>query len=267
LHVSRLVDVRGRERFSSAEAVAGLLRGSSYPVALTGAGVSTPSGIPDFRSPGSGLWERVDGLEVASASGFARDPKAFYDWIRPLAELVAEARPNAAHEALAELERRGRLRAVITQNIDGLHQEAGSKEVVELHGDAQHLVCPQCGSVVATEDRLQPFIDSGELPTCARCGSVMKPRVVLFGEQLPPRAISRALEHVRRADLMLVAGSSLSVTPASELPRLLHSQGGALVLVNREPTYADGIADCVLREDVAHALPRVVDALGTCTKD
>jgi NAD-dependent deacetylase len=230
-------------------------------VALTGAGISTPSGIPDFRSPESGLWESADAFEVASISGFLNSPTAFCEWIRPLARLVLEAEPNPAHNALAELENLGRLKAVITQNIDGLHQQAGSREVLELHGHVRELVCLSCGRAAATADVFNAFVESGEPPRCADCRAVMKPTAVLFGEELPSDVMAGAREHVQQADVMLVAGSSLSVTPASELPRMVRSQGGRLVIVNLGPTYADRVADCVLHEDVAEALPRIVQAV------
>jgi NAD-dependent deacetylase len=254
-----------REPLSSGTSAANLLQSASYAVALTGAGVSTPSGIPDFRSPESGLWEQVDGAQVASISGFVRNPGAFYEWIRPLATVVLDAQPNPAHTALAELERAGCLRAVITQNIDGLHQQAGSQEVLELHGHVRELICLHCGRAVSTAERLRGFLDSGKPPECPHCGTVMKPRAVLFGEELPSDTVARAVEHVRRADLMLVVGSSLSVTPASELPLVVRSNGGLLIVVNLTPTYADAIAECVIREDVAKAMPRIADAFSRMT--
>ena len=256
-----------RERQSLEAVSADLLRDANYAVALTGAGVSTPSGIPDFRSPESGLWESADALEVASIAGFLTNPAALYECIRPLAKIVFQAEPNPAHTALAELESRGFLRAVITQNIDGLHQQAGSREVLELHGHVRGLICLQCDRAVATTDVFRDFVESGEPPTCADCRGVMKPTAVLFGEELPSDVMASAIEHVRKADLMLVAGSSLTVTPASELPLLVRSRGGRLVIVNLTPTYADGIAECVIHEDAAKALPGIAQIVAGRTGD
>jgi len=239
---------------------ANLLREARYAVALTGAGISTPSGIPDFRSPGSGLWERVNPMIVASIHAFRIHPKAFYDWVRPLAEKVMAAKPNPAHVALAELEAGGRLRAVITQNVDGLHQQAGSREVLELHGHVREATCIRCRRVAPAGNFLDDFLASREVPRCSACGGVMKPNVVLFGEQLPEEVFDAAMAHIHRADLLLVAGSHLDVMPASQLPLLVHEDGGRVVVVNLTPTYIDTVAEVVIHADVAEALPRIARA-------
>jgi NAD-dependent deacetylase len=237
-----------------------LLRKARYAVALTGAGISTPSGIPDFRSPGSGLWERVNPMIVASLYTFRVRPKAFYDWVRPLAKLLVEAEPNPAHVALAGLEAAGHLHAVITQNIDGLHQQAGSHEVLELHGHVREATCTRCYRVVSTGNFLDDFLASGDIPRCSDCGGVMKPNVVLFGEQLPVGAFNAARAHVRRADLLLVAGSHLEVMPASQLPLIVHEGGGRIIVVNLLPTYIDEVAEVVIHADVADVLPLIARA-------
>jgi NAD-dependent deacetylase len=237
-----------------------LLREARYGVALTGAGISTPSGIPDFRSPGSGLWERVNPMIVASAYTFRIRPKAFYDWVRPLAEKLMAAEPNSAHVALAELEAGGWLQAVITQNIDGLHQKAGSCEVLEVHGHVREATCTRCYKVVPTGNFLDGFLASDKVPRCAECGGVMKPNVVLFGEQLPVGVFNAAQAHVRRADLMLVAGSYLEVMPASQLPLQVHERGGRVIVVNMLDTYIDGVAEVVIHADVADVLPHIARA-------
>ena len=242
------------------ECAATLLREARYAVALTGAGISTPSGIPDFRSPGSGLWERVNPMIVASIQTFRIRPKAFFDWVRPLAEKVMAAEPNPAHLALAELEAAGCLQAVITQNIDGLHQRAGSREVLEVHGHVREATCTRCHAVVPTGDFLDDFLGSKEVPRCAACGGVMKPNVVLFGEQLPVGVIDAAHAHVRQADLMLVVGSSLEVVPVAQFPRLAYERGARVVVVNLSPTYMDSVADVAIRANVAEVLPRIVQA-------
>lgn len=239
------------------EKAARLLAGARQAVALTGAGVSTPSGIPDFRSPGSGLWEEHGPMEVASLSAFRRQPECFFDWIYPLAETLRSARPNPAHRALASMEEAGYLRAVITQNIDGLHQQAGSKTVIELHGGLRTATCIECGTRAPLDDRFDGLVSSGEVPRCPLCEGVLKPDVTLFGEGLPADVIEAAMGHAERADLMLVVGTSLEVVPASRLPLLTYERGGRLLVVNLSPTQVDEIADVVIREDVAVALPQI----------
>lgn len=237
-----------------------LLREARHAIALTGAGISTPSGIPDFRSPGSGLWENVNPFVVASIYGFRLRPKAFYDWVRPLAARAFAAEANPAHKALADMEMHGMLAAVVTQNIDGLHQKAGSREVLELHGHFRESSCLKCHKTVPTGDLLEGFVASDEVPRCGSCGGVMKPNVVLFGEQLPEDAVDGAMAHVRQADLVLVAGSSLEVTPASQIPLLVHDHGGRVVVVNLSPTYIDPVAEVVICGDVADVLPHIARA-------
>ncbi len=236
-----------------------LIRNSKHAVALTGAGISTPSGIPDFRSPGSGLWEKVDPYEVASIEGFLRNPQRFYDWLRPLARLTAAAQPNPAHIALAELEARGKLHAVITQNVDDLHQRAGSRRVLQVHGNFGAATCVKCLHQVDARALLEKFVADGAAPHCEACGGVMKPNVILFGELLPMRVINEAEEESRSCDVMLVAGSSLEVTPACDLPLVAKKRGAQLIIVNKTPTYADRYAAVVLNEDVAVALPRIAE--------
>ena len=237
-----------------------LLREARHAVALTGAGISTPSGIPDFRSPELGLWERVDPMEVASLYAFRQHPEAFYAWIRPLAVALLAAEPNPGHRALARLEEEGRLKAIITQNIDDLHQRAGSREVLELHGHMRELICISCYRVVPVPDVVDDFLSSGEVLRCEVCGGVMKPSVVLLGEQLPIEVVNKAMEHVRQADLMLIAGSSLEMLPASHLPLVVHEHDGRLIVVNLTPTYVDDVADAVIHADVADVLPRIARA-------
>jgi len=236
---------------------AALLRKARHAIALTGAGTSTASGIPDFRSPGTGLWERAGPMEVASIYAFRRHPETFYTWIRPLMRTLLTAEPNAGHLALAELESGGWLRAIITQNIDGLHQRAGSRVVLELHGHLREVTCLDCGRVLPIEELLDDFLSSGEVPRCLACSGVMKPRVVLYGEQLPIEAVSTAMEHVRQADLMLVTGSSLEVAPASQLPLRVRERAGRLIVINLMPTYIDDIAEVVIHADVTDVLPRI----------
>lgn len=234
-----------------------ILARSRHAVALTGAGHSTPSGIPDFRSPGSGLWEHADPMEVASIYGFRRNPQAFYDWIRPLAKQTMEAQPNPAHYALAELERMGVIKAVITQNIDELHHRAGSQRVLELHGSVRTATCTRCHQQVPTGEMWRAFVASGELPRCPSCGGLLKPDIVLFGEMLPVDVLLEAQEEAERCDVMLVAGSSLEVYPAAELPSRAVRHGAQLIIVNYGATHMDAQASVVIHEDVAVALPQI----------
>ena len=242
------------------DATVALLRNVRSVVALTGAGISTPSGIPDFRSAGSGLWRRFD-PSVATLSGFRRRPEQFFEWVRPLAAQILAALPNAAHLALAQMEQEGALRAVITQNIDNLHRAAGSGTVFELHGHLREATCQSCANVVPAGDMLAAFVAGGAMPTCRRCHGVLKPNVVLFGETLPVRPYRQALDAVIACDLLIVAGSSLEVAPVSDLPRLARTHGAALVIINDEPTEMDHLANIVIRGDVAEVLPQLADSL------
>lgn len=240
---------------------AAYIRHARYGVVLTGAGISTPSGIPDFRSTGSGLWDKYDPFEVASLAAFRHHPERFFDWVRPLARDILRAKPNPAHEAIAQLERAGYFKAVITQNIDGLHQRAGSQQVIEVHGTLETATCTQCFRTYPKEDFLESFLQHGEVPRCPACGGILKPDVVLFGEQLPWKAWSAAEKAVRQCDLMFVAGSSLEVTPVANLPLVAAQSGAALIIVNHTPTYIDIRADVVLRGDVAEIIPRIAQAV------
>lgn len=234
-----------------------LLQQSRHAVALTGAGISTPSGIPDFRSPDSGLWDRVDPFEVASLEGFLRRPQAFYDWVYPLAHIALRALPNPAHYALAHLEQYGPLKSVITQNIDMLHGRAGSQHVYEVHGHLREVTCLQCRQVSPAQEVWSTFLNSRRIPVCAACGGVLKPNVVLFGEDLPLGTLLGAESEARACDLMLVAGSSLEVTPAGDLPLIARRTGARLVIINFTPTPIDRLADVIIRGDVADILPRL----------
>jgi NAD-dependent deacetylase len=198
-------------------------------------------------------------MEIASIYAFRRNPEEFYGWVTPLVELMFSARPNPAHEALARLETAGRLQAVITQNIDGLHQRAGSREVLEVHGHLRTGTCLDCFCLCDAEEVLD-CIFRAEVPRCAQCGGIIKPDTILFGEQLPVAVLTAAMEHARDADLIIVAGSSLLVMPVANLPALVHSRGGEVIVVNQQPTYADTFAAAVFRGDVAEVLPPLAQA-------
>lgn len=234
-----------------------LLAQSRRAVALTGAGISTPSGIPDFRSPSSGLWNDVDPLAVASAYTFRHRPQDFYDWIQPIARQTLEAEPNAAHLALAQLEEYGPLRAVITQNVDMLHGKAGSRNVYEVHGHLRELTCLRCYTVYPSDTHLQRFMQVGDMPCCDKCGGVLKPNVILFGEQLPVRVFNEARKQAMASDLLLVVGSSLEMAPVADLPMLAYENGARIVIVNNEPTHIDHLADAVINADVVDVLPEL----------
>lgn len=239
-----------------------LLQAARSAVALTGAGISTPSGIPDFRSPGSGLWEERDPFEFASLSAFRYHPEKFYHWVRPLAALIHSARPNAAHLTLAQLEAAGRLQAVVTQNIDGLHRQAGSRHVYEIHGTLDTATCRQCHRTVPGRPPLERFIHEGVLPVCEACGGILKPDVILMEEQLPALIFRQARDVMRHADLVLVAGSSLEVLPAAGLPMEALRCGAKLIIVNLGHTYLDERADLHLTGDVSQVLPQIAAAAG-----
>jgi NAD-dependent deacetylase len=228
-------------------------------VVLTGAGVSTESGIPDFRSPG-GLWAEFDPLEYGSIEAFRRDPVKVWSVYRPRVKMLTEAEPNPAHRALAELERLGFVRAVVTQNIDLLHERAGSREVVEVHGSIRTSSCPGCGSSYRLEQVIE-LLESSEAPACPACGEVLKPDVVFFGELLPAEAIDRALQLAREAALLLVVGSALEVYPVAGLPLETLGAGGELAIVNRGPTPFDAQAALRIGESAGEVLPAVVDSL------
>ncbi len=228
-----------------------LVREARSVVALTGAGISVPSGIPDFRSPGTGLWERVDPMEVAHIDAFTADPVRFWSFYGERFATLGEKRPNAAHEALVEMERRGRLQAVITQNVDMLHRRAGTAELVEVHGSIASCSCLRCGTAVSLEEARASIAAAPDgVPRCEPCGCALKPDVVLFGELLSPATLERARELCEGADVLLCIGTSLEVHPVAALPLLTHAAGGAVAIVTQGPTPLDDIARVRLHGDV-----------------
>jgi NAD-dependent deacetylase len=198
-------------------------------------------------------------MEVASLASFRHHPEKFYAWIQPLAEKILKANPNPAHVALARLEKAGILHGVVTQNIDDLHQQSGSVVVHEIHGHMRSATCVACHEQHSTRDLLPEFSRTGKIPRCKKCGGTLKPNVVLFGEQLPFDVVRAAEALMAESDLVLVAGSSLEVTPAAHFPIPALNAGANLIIINLDPTYLDERADVVFREDVAHVLPRLVD--------
>jgi NAD-dependent protein deacetylase/lipoamidase len=240
--------------------LARLIRESNCTVALTGAGVSVPSGIPDFRTPETGLWENVDPMEVAHIEVFERDPARFWSYYRPRFHALGDKRPNAAHEALAELERRGLLEGVITQNIDRLHRAAGSENVIEVHGSIASSTCTACGREYGIEE-VDALFDEKGVARCGECAGPVKPDVVLFGEMLPEAAIARAQALAEGAELMLCVGSSLAVHPVAALPGATLESGGRLAIVTKGPTPYDVEAELKLEGEVDAELDALLAAL------
>jgi NAD-dependent deacetylase len=241
------------------EQVAQKLLAGGRNVAFTGAGVSVESGAPDFRSPG-GLWERFPPFEYATAEAFRADPGKVWHMFRAMGEVLERVEPNPAHLALARLEALGLLAAVITQNIDNLHQAAGSRRVIEFHGNARRMVCC-CGAWEVTE-AVRARIRAGEdlPPRCAKCGCPVKPDVVLFGDPIPPEASREAMRLAQQPGVFLVVGTSNVVAPASYLPLIAHKTGGFLVEVNPVHTeLSEGFAHVSIHERAGRVLPALVD--------
>ena len=241
--------------------LAGLVAAAGSVVALTGAGISVPSGIPDFRTPGTGLWEGVDPMEVAHIDAWRADPERFWTFYGARFQTLEDKLPNGAHAALVELERRGDLTAVITQNIDMLHRKAGTRELVEVHGTIEHSSCLVCGAQYPLDETRRRLVaDAHGVPRC-ECEAPLKPDVVLFGEFLPPGALERAHELASRADVLLCIGSSLEVHPVAQLPGVTRAAGGAVAIITQGPTPFDARAEVRLDGDVVEELEALVAAL------
>jgi NAD-dependent deacetylase len=253
--------VDGETLRMSVERLAELVRRLGPAVVLTGAGVSTESGIPDFRSP-TGIWARYDPQEYATLDAFRADPVKVWSFYALRLRALTEAQPNAGHLALAELERAGHVRAVVTQNIDLLHERAGSRDVVEVHGSIRTSTCPGCGSRY-TLDEVVRLLDESDAPRCPACGAVVKPDVVFFGELLPEVAIDRAYELARSARLLLVVGSTLEVWPVSLLPDETARSGGRVAIVNKGPTTCDDQAVLKIEGSAGETLAALAARLAT----
>ena len=249
--------MEGRVAHDAVAALAELVRCAASVVALTGAGISVPSGIPDFRSPGTGIWEDVDPMEVAHIDAWRADPERFWSFYGRRFQTLGDKQPNGAHRALVELQRRGHLDAVITQNVDRLHGKAGTAELVEVHGSIASSSCLECGARFALE---QVVARLPGVPACD-CGRPLKPDVVLFGELLPADALERASELAAGADLLLCIGSSLEVYPIARLPAVTLRRGGAIAIVTKGRTPYDGRAAVKLAGDVERELQALVAAL------
>ncbi len=249
------------ETLTLARETAELIRAAQNTVVLTGAGSSTPSDIPDFRSADQGLWTQFSPMEVASLSTFRHNPNKFFNWLQPLAKKMWRAKPNPAHLTLARLERKNFIQAIITQNIDGLHQKAGSANVIEVHGTMQTLTCIGCYRQFAADTFLEPYIETGEIPHCPKCKKILKPDVILFGEQLPIKPWLQARKAAQECDLIIVAGSSLLVTPVARLPLEALEQNAKIIVINHNPTYIDEHASIVICGDVAEVFPEIHNAI------
>ncbi len=250
-----------REVAASADvaALADLVRGARMVVALTGAGISVPSGIPDFRTPGTGIWANVDPMEVAHIDAWRADPERFWGFYGERFQTLGDKQPNGAHEALVELEARGLLYGVITQNIDMLHRRAGTHELLEMHGSIATCSCESCGARVESAVVLAQLEDAA-VPLCS-CGRPLKPDVVLFGEFLPEAELELATQVCAEADLLLCIGSSLEVDPVAQLPGITLRHGGDVAIVTQGPTPYDGRAAVRLSGDVEEDLQALVAAL------
>lgn len=238
---------------------------SSFALAFTGAGISTESGIPDYRSPGTGTWEKMD-PSVVSLDGFYRNPAAYYEYALEMLPIRSKAQPNPAHYLLAEFEAKGVLQGVITQNVDGLHVKAGSDVVYELHGSLREAVCLDCGEVFAMEGVMDRVVRGEIPPACGKCGSnLLKPNAVFFGEALPQDVWREAMELVPRCDLLVVIGSSLQVSPANSIPAMALHSGAKLVIINLMPTPYDDRAHVLIDEKVGEFSAIALEALRETT--
>ena len=237
--------------------IAELIARSSRIVGFTGAGISTESGIPDFRSP-NGVWANNRIIEY---SEFVNNRTGRIEYWRQKVAMwpeMRDAQPNAGHRAFAELERQSKLRAMITQNIDGLHQRAGNTNVIELHGTTVECECLTCGARISMDEAVERVKDGDLAPECDACGGLLKPATISFGQAMPALAMKLAVEACQDCDVFLAVGSSLVVYPAASLPELAKESGAVLVIINRTPTPLDGIADLVVTEEIGIALPRLV---------
>ncbi len=238
---------------------ADLIKKSHHTVVLTGAGISTPSGIPDFRSPGVGLWSRFQPMDVASLSAFRHNPEQFYIWFHALAIQMHVAQPNPAHFTLAKLQDAGYISTIITQNIDGLQTRAGAKNVLEVHGTLATLTCTNCYRQFSSTTIIEDYIEHCTIPHCQVCGSILKPDVILYEEQLPIKTWLKAEEACQHCELMMVVGTSLEVMPSAKLPIHVLDHGAQLIIINNANTFMDIRADVVIRADVAEILPQILN--------
>ncbi len=229
-----------------------------YPIAFTGAGVSVASGIPDFRSPG-GLWSKYDPMKVATSEAIKNNPREVWEFLLETSDLLFSCGPNPAHNALADLEKRFGLRGIITQNVDNLHQRAGSMEVVEFHGNFQRFYCQGCMREIELNEIVEKTKE--QTPPLCGCHSIIRPDVVFFGEAIPTQAMQRSQALIRNSDLILIAGTSGEVSPANTIPREVKFKGGKIIEFNKGPTYYRDITDIRFDGPVEEILPEFVKKL------
>ncbi|MEK7829694.1 MAG: Sir2 family NAD-dependent protein deacetylase [Acidobacteriota bacterium] len=244
------------------EQAAELIAQSSCVTGFTGAGISTESGIPDFRSP-NGIWANNRIIEYQE---FVSSQAGRIEYWRQKVQMwpeMRDAEPNAGHRAFAELERQGKLRAMITQNIDGLHQRAGNRNVIELHGTTVECECLSCGARISMDEAVARVAGGDLAPECDGCGGLLKPATISFGQSMPALAMKLAVEACQDCEVFLAVGSSLVVHPAASLPELAKESGAALIIINLTPTPLDGIADLVVKEEIGKALPKLVGLLNS----
>jgi NAD-dependent deacetylase len=233
------------------------IKNSNYAVAFTGAGISAECGIPTYRG-NDGLWKKYDPSLYANISYFLQDPSYYWNFFREVRyPLLKKAEPGTVHRALAELEAAGNLRTIITQNIDGLHQEAGSSSVIELHGTTKVIFCMNCSNRYSMEEAYALLKDRCP-PLCTECHGNLRPAVVFFGEALDPQVLCAAFRETERCDFLLVLGSSLVVHPAAEIPMAVKQKEGFLAIINKERTALDHLADVVIHEEAGRVLPQIV---------
>lgn len=251
------------EGFSSViEQAIPLIQSANHITVLTGAGISTPSGIPDFRTTNDGLWEKADPMEAISLSKFLRNPNSFYEWLYPFAKQLNQAEPNAAHYVLAKMQEKGLVKSIITQNIDDLHNAAGSEKVIELHGNIKQWQCLNEHKLPDNKNIFLTYCKTGEKPKCPICQSILKPAIVFFEEDLPYQAWDAAHQEATQCDLMIVIGSSLVVGPANELPYIALQHGAKLIIVTLSDTPLDSYASVIINKDVATTLSAWEKLLG-----
>jgi len=235
-----------------------LIKHSRYVIAFTGAGISAESGIPTFRGP-NGLWRRFRAEDLATPEAFARNPTLVWEWYKWRMKVISRAKPNAAHLALAKMEAAGILRAVITQNVDGLHTSAGSRNVIELHGNIWRI---KCSNSICNFKSMLSEPPEEIPPKCPRCGSLLRPDVVWFGEPLPPEAWEKAVTEASRADLVIVIGTSGAVMPAALIPTITKDKGGKIIEINIGGSAITPIADVFIKCRASEALPKITEGLG-----
>jgi len=242
------------------KSIASHIKNSKYGVAFTGAGISSESGIPTYRGEG-GLWTKYDPQIYANVYYFHKDPSYYWNFFREVRyPMLKKVKPNKAHVALAEMGRAGHLRTVITQNIDGLHQEAGSSSVIELHGTTRIIHCMSCSKEYSMDEAFSK-LDIGIPPVCSECKGKLRPAVIFFGEPLDPETLRSAYEEAENCDFILAVGSSLVVFPAADIPLRAKQRGATLVIINKDSTPLDHLADYVMNDEAGKVLPQIVQSL------